>query len=732
MESCTCTENCTCSDELNEDESDNRNVDVSPGIATEKGIDHSPNTGVVSALDFVSSEDSTLHAEDPKENSIPPISLKSDEELLVLDKPFNDPNNETAALGVTIASYLLKQIGSKLVEKYILGPIFGKLFPNNSAQQLIDTIMNEVRQYVTQQLEEDAYNRAYTDLEALRSRLQAFDEDVALDFSRFYQDSTVSQETINRDIQTYIDATYGDILLKIPGFTQKKYELVLLPLFAQAANLELVFIRDVISNQSKWNLPNPFVQKYKDRLKNRVILHTNHCTSTYETGFGQELARNQGAKKVLNFRKYMILNVLELANLWTFFKFDNLSIRSSANIYHYNNLGNGPVINASNWGFWNRIFHGAPAATLSGAETRYFVGHASFSGGGMSETILGSGICWLTPKYVSRINGGRVGGETLAPRPGKGWTVNLWEHRQANSHFADPTKLPLTDARVFTGGPNPVHQNNLSPDSPEPAAVTVSTDAALFSGNGKSYSLLETVAAAGSNYSLPEYKVTNFSGIVSHPTVATTSTTGIGWELDVPSRDWVNGPVAVFSRPNIQTAFLNGIHREHRTPYNVEERLPMSFNIPPLQYAESRMGSLTKQQLLEQYANNGDSIGFPPSGSNITVQYDLLNAHSTEALSYDLYLRLSSLQTTYMEIREKDGVTGKLLTTRVLNANTSTENSGIIDRGAKWKDFNVGSITLPFGVKRILEIGVGPTTNATDFRLMNITLIRSDTPPLYS
>ncbi|WP_180235399.1 insecticidal delta-endotoxin Cry8Ea1 family protein [Bacillus cereus] len=73
----------------------------------------------------------------------------------------------------------------------------------------------------------------------------------------------------------------------MPHLDTRGYETILLPLYAQAANIHLIVLRDGLMHGRSWGMTN---EEYEDLysgffgFKNRIATYTNYCTNTFNQG----------------------------------------------------------------------------------------------------------------------------------------------------------------------------------------------------------------------------------------------------------------------------------------------------------------------------------------------------------------------------------------------------------------------------------------------------------------
>ncbi|MGE6553441.1 insecticidal delta-endotoxin Cry8Ea1 family protein [Bacillus mycoides] len=105
-------------------------------------------------------------------------------------------------------------------------------------------------------------------------------------------------------------------LLRILGgsLSRNNAQILLLPSYAQAANLHLLLLRDANLYGREWGIISPTID-YKQLLLNSIREYTNHCVHWYQQGLNQIRANGTSAQNWLNFNRFrreMTLSVLDL------------------------------------------------------------------------------------------------------------------------------------------------------------------------------------------------------------------------------------------------------------------------------------------------------------------------------------------------------------------------------------------------------------------------------------
>ncbi|WP_353054847.1 insecticidal delta-endotoxin Cry8Ea1 family protein [Bacillus thuringiensis] len=153
-----------------------------------------------------------------------------------------------------------------------------------------------------------------------------------------------NNEAYKERVRRQFTATNTVIEQRMPSFRVLGFEVPLLVVFAQAANLHLQLLRDAVKFGEGWDLPSIEIENLYTRLTNRTREYTDHCVNTYDEGLKQARALKGNPKdytrypyldpyskdptygKYYNapvdwnlfndFRRDMILMVLDLVAVW--------------------------------------------------------------------------------------------------------------------------------------------------------------------------------------------------------------------------------------------------------------------------------------------------------------------------------------------------------------------------------------------------------------------------------
>ncbi|MGH0945759.1 insecticidal delta-endotoxin Cry8Ea1 family protein, partial [Bacillus mycoides] len=158
----------------------------------------------------------------------------------------------------------------------IIQSIFGLLWPTDT-QAVWDTFMNAVENLIDQKLDNYARNTAIAKLQGLHNTLREYNDRLAI-----YTDDP--SETHAQNLRTQVLITDNLFELSMPEFAVRDYETQLLTVYAQAANLHLAFLRDIVKFGAEWGFTPKEIEDFHRGMKERTVEYTNHCVNTYNKG----------------------------------------------------------------------------------------------------------------------------------------------------------------------------------------------------------------------------------------------------------------------------------------------------------------------------------------------------------------------------------------------------------------------------------------------------------------
>ena len=176
----------------------------------------------------------------------------------------------------------------------------GVLWP--SGDDVWQSMRAKVEALVNQKIADDVYHRVQLALQGLKL--------VVNDYTTAVRDSRPDQIYVH-----YVAAT--DLFLsEQPTFQDPLYQLLLLPLFAQFANLHLALLRDGVVNGAQWGMTAQALLDAGANLTSTVAGYTQWARDGVDIGLQ---TTNTGWSPMNRYRRQMQLDVLDHAALWPAF-----------------------------------------------------------------------------------------------------------------------------------------------------------------------------------------------------------------------------------------------------------------------------------------------------------------------------------------------------------------------------------------------------------------------------
>ncbi|MGG3873254.1 insecticidal delta-endotoxin Cry8Ea1 family protein [Brevibacillus laterosporus] len=601
----------------------------------------------------------------------------------------NSPSLFIPAIVGTVSTFLLEAL-KKEAQRRLLQYLQSLIFPN-STTQLMQEILRATEQFVREQLDNLTYNRVTAELVGLEENIRTFNNQVD-DFleNRSGVQPTAIIDAVNTMQQLFVN--------RMPQFQLREYEVLLLPLFAQAATLHLTFIRDVIIHADEWNIPAAQLQTYKRYLKEYVAKYSNYALKTYDNEFRARFYPRETLGNMLNFKTFMTINVLDFVSIWSLLKYENLFISTSANLYNIgNNTVNEGTYPISIWPFFNSYIQTHSNYLLSGITSggiRLFFNNPIF-GRYRQDSLL-----FMRATYVGGKQGPHIGVGTPAQQvrdiPSNQERADVPEGFEVfhfNCSLQNPLEAPfyasqfeeITGTGTIAGFGGYVRRDGLR--SSERTCVTEGG-----STNWTQY---------------PDYYITNISATVQQNGDYPNTTPLYFGENRVISGSGIDKLIAVYNRKsNIAGTSQNG------TIIHLAPTDGTGFTVSPLH--PTSVSTPQNFQISEKYGNSGDSLQIQAS----SLQTITFTIEGSNQYRYNLYLRVAGSGEVTATIGSS---------TRTLTVNTNTDNEGITDNGVTFKDVLILQNVI-LSTRTTVQIQV---RNASNFNLMNLIFLSPDDVPFY-
>jgi delta endotoxin, N-terminal domain len=117
----------------------------------------------------------------------------------------------------------------------------------------------------------------------------------------------------------------ADFLQQLPTFQLDGYQTLLLPLFAQFANMHLSLLRDGVVGGNKWGWTQDILKQTRVDLTSATTAYFHYAQMTYSTGYNSVVSSTpadnhacQPFRSVNAYVRQMTLTVLDFMNMWQY------------------------------------------------------------------------------------------------------------------------------------------------------------------------------------------------------------------------------------------------------------------------------------------------------------------------------------------------------------------------------------------------------------------------------
>ena len=201
-------------------------------------------------------------------------------------------------------------LGSTGTAGKMTGALVGLLWPA-SGEDVWSSIRARVEAVVNSKIAEFEYGLVSDDLRGLKAAMDLYHARLI--------DSTHKTELISEQYT----ATATAFVTARPHFRAQNYAVMLLPLFAQFANLHLALLRDGVRHGAEWGWPQERIDAEAALLGQLVDEYGANAVTTYMAGllpwFGQTLSR-EGWTGSNRYNREMTLSVIDHKHYWPSFK----------------------------------------------------------------------------------------------------------------------------------------------------------------------------------------------------------------------------------------------------------------------------------------------------------------------------------------------------------------------------------------------------------------------------
>nr|AGU13848.1 pesticidal protein [Bacillus thuringiensis] len=237
--------------------------------------------------------------------------------------PLINPNlsvsgKDVIQVGINIVGRLLSFFGFPFSSQWVTvyTYLLNSLWPDDE-NSVWDAFMKRVEELIDQKISEAVKGRALDDLTGLQENynlyVAALDE--WLNRPNGARASLVSQRfNILDSLFTQFMPSFGS------GPGSQNYATILLPVYAQAANLHLLLLKDADIYGARWGLNQTQIDQFHSRQQSLTLTYTNHCVTAYNDGLAE--LRGTSVESWLKYHQYrreMTVTAMDLVALFPYY-----------------------------------------------------------------------------------------------------------------------------------------------------------------------------------------------------------------------------------------------------------------------------------------------------------------------------------------------------------------------------------------------------------------------------
>nr|AEX56526.1 cry4-like protein [Bacillus thuringiensis] len=249
---------------------------------------------------------------------------------------------ESVSYIVTIGAYLIQFLQQPGIGGIpIILSIIDKLIPS-SGRSVAALSICDLLSIIRTEIDETTLNRRAADFNGVLAVHKKYYLNSLQEWLDAKQPIDPENQKLKNVVRDFIDADKAFITLIGGGLSENKAQILLLPTYAQAANVHLLLLRDAVQYKEKWGsllgtekvgseLISPTMD-YNERLKDALAQYTNHCTQWYQAGLNQIREVGTSAENWLKFNKFrreMTLAVLDIISIFPTYDFENYPLETN-------------------------------------------------------------------------------------------------------------------------------------------------------------------------------------------------------------------------------------------------------------------------------------------------------------------------------------------------------------------------------------------------------------------
>ncbi|MEB9173930.1 insecticidal delta-endotoxin Cry8Ea1 family protein, partial [Bacillus cereus] len=237
------------------------------------------------------------------QNQCIPYNCLSNPDAILLDAERLETGNTVADISLGLINFLYSNFvpgGGFIVG--LLELIWGFVGPSQW-----EIFLAQIEQLISQRIEEFARNQAISRLEGLSNNYEIYTET----FRAWEKDP--SNPALREEMRTQFNVMNSALIAAIPLLRVRNYEVALLSVYVQAANLHLSVLRDVSVYGQRWGFDPATVNSRYSDLTRLIHVYTDHCVDTYNDGLKNLEGSRLSDWVVYNrFRRRLTISVLDI------------------------------------------------------------------------------------------------------------------------------------------------------------------------------------------------------------------------------------------------------------------------------------------------------------------------------------------------------------------------------------------------------------------------------------
>ncbi|MFY0521509.1 insecticidal delta-endotoxin Cry8Ea1 family protein, partial [Lysinibacillus sp. UGB7] len=222
-------------------------------------------------------------------------------------------NLEGLSTALTALEDVINSLKNPIDEAYLLlhSKLYNLYYPSVGSTTIWRNLITHTEELLEKQLSETARENALFELSVIRSQLSSYIS--AFDFWKANPNNANAVDEVRHRFQS----THSEFVGAIPAFeSYGDNTLLLLPVYAQIANLHLLLLREGVIYANQWHLSRAEGDLYHQNLLRYTEDYINHCSNWYDQGFNQ-FRSNGDWNRFNNYRRFMTINVLDFISLFS-------------------------------------------------------------------------------------------------------------------------------------------------------------------------------------------------------------------------------------------------------------------------------------------------------------------------------------------------------------------------------------------------------------------------------